>query len=142
MKDKLICMSIICALTVAGSLTWAESQIPSLVGKWRVHAEGGMLITGDKPSPTTHPDKQFDSFDVEVVIEKQKGRVFMGFVKSKKATERICGVIGHDNKTYHYVDSDGFADGKIVTPDKLEGIYRHTKPTDRVAAVVTYTRQK
>jgi hypothetical protein len=77
-----------------------------------------------------------------MVIEKQKSRVFTGYFKSPKATEKIAGVIGLDNKTFYYVDTDGIVDGKIVTPDKLYIIYRHVKPSDSMAAVALATRQE
>ncbi len=142
MKTKLMFIGVICALIVAGSLAWAESGIPSLVGTWNTDCVAGLTVTGDKPSPTTHHVTKFSTFTGTVVIEEQKGRVFAGYVKTKRATEKLVGVIALDNKTFHYVDSDGFVDGKIITPDKLEVIYRHARPSDSVAAVGIYNRQK
>lgn len=139
---KVIALSIVCLVAFVGSMAWAESEIPRLVGTWNGKGEAGVLIKGKKTSPITHHDTEFSIFKGKLVIQVQKGRVFKGYLESKKATEKIYGVIGYDNKTFYYVDTDGFNDGKIVTPDKLQVIYHHIKPTDCVIAVATYTRQK
>ena len=41
---KRVCLSIICLLIFSGSLVCAESNIPNLVGKWKVLAEGGVQL--------------------------------------------------------------------------------------------------
>ena len=142
MRKKLTSVSIIFLAAVAFSAAWAQSDIPNLVGKWKIEAEAGVLIKGEKTSDITHHETVFSTLKAEMVIEKQKSRVFTGYFKSPKATEKIAGVIGLYNKTFYYVDTDGIVDGKIVTPDKLYIIYRHVKPSDSMAAVALATRQE
>ena len=139
---KHVCLSIICLLVFSGSFVCAESNIPNLVGKWKVVADGGVLIKGDKVSEETHRETSFSKLVAEVVVEEQKGRVFKGYFKTKKAKEKIVGVIGFDNKTLYHVDHDGFVLGKLVTPDKVELVYLHAKPSDSVAAIATWERIK
>jgi hypothetical protein len=75
----------------------------------------------------------------------------MRFVKSPastKATSKskvvkpVAWVIGEDGKSLAGVDEDGFIDGKIVAPGRIEIFYRHLNANESVVAAGTYTRQK
>ena len=129
-------------LIFAASQCLAEAKIPNLVGTWEVKSEGGVIVRGDKTGKTTHWEEKQTKLKAEITITKQEGRVVFGTFKSKKATENFIGVIGHDNKTFHLADEDGFADGKIINNDRIEVIYRHVTPTDTVIAAGVWTRKK
>ena len=120
----------------------ADSGIPNLVGTWIVNAEGGVIAKGDAPGAKTHHSGEFSTLTAEAVVTKQQGRVLHGIFKSPKATENFVAVIGTDNKSFYYVDEDGFIDGKIISKDKLDVVYRHVTPTDSVIGVGTWTRKK
>ncbi len=141
---KKIILAVITLLLTLGlaSLCLAGQEIPNLVGAWEVKSEGGVMVRGDQPGKTTHWEAKQTSLKAEVQITKQNGRVLYGTFKSSRATEDFIGVIGHDNKTFSFADTDGFADGKIINNDRIELIYRHVKPTDTVAAVGFWTRKK
>ncbi|MFC1833258.1 hypothetical protein ACFL2Q_00820 [Thermodesulfobacteriota bacterium] len=139
---KLTCLFIICLLTSTVSFALAESKIPSLVGTWKVQTEGGALIKADKASTQSHHGTKFTKFEAEFVVEKQKGRVFHGYFKSARATEKLVGVIGHDNKTAYWADHDGFGQAKILSSGKMQVIYLHASPTESVAAAATFTKNK
>ena len=124
------------------SFCLAGPQIPNLVGAWEVKSEGGVLVRGDKTGKTTHWEPKQTSLKAEANVTKQNGRVLYGTFKSSRATENFIGVIGHDNKTLYLVDEDGYLDGKIISNDRIEVIYRHATPTDSVAAVGVWTRKK
>lgn len=134
--------NIICFVLISGSLAWAQSEVPNLVGAWQVQSEAGVLIRGDKTAADTHHDSEYSKIDAEAVIEKQQGRVIKGYFKTSKHKEEFVGVIGHDNKTFYLSDTDGFTHGKILGPDKMESFYIHAKPTDSVAAAATWTKKK
>jgi hypothetical protein len=119
----------------------ADSGIPNLVGTWIVKAEGGVISKGASGAKTHHSG-EFSTLTAEAVVTKQQGRVLHGTFKSPKATENFVAVIGTDNKSFYYADEDGFNDGKIVSKDKLDMVYRHVTPTDTVVAVGTWTRKK
>lgn len=119
----------------------AAPKVPSLVGKWSVKAEGGVLLRGEATAKTTHWEKQQTNLEAEVVITEQKGRVVYGVFTSKKSTEYFIAVIG-DNNMLYFADSDGFLDGKIINDDTIEVIYRHVTPTDTAVSVGTWTRKK
>ncbi len=139
---KLSCFAIVCLVWLAGSLVRAGSEIPNLLGAWHGQCETGAVIRGDKPSPITHRDKEFNVGECELVLTKQKGRIVRGDYRSKRATEQIVGVIGFDNKTWYLVDEDGIAGGRILSPDKMDLIYLHAKTSDSVAGAVIFTRKK
>lgn len=120
----------------------ADSGIPNLVGTWTVKGEGGVLSKGDSPGAKTHHSGKFSTLTAEAVVTKQQGRVLHGIFKSPKATENFVAVIGSDNKSFYYADEDGFIEGKIVSKDKMDLVYRHVTPADTVVAVGTWTRNK
>jgi hypothetical protein len=140
MKKTMI-ITLVVVLLGAG-VCLADSGIPNLVGTWIVKTEGGVLSKGDSPGAKTHHSGEFSTLTAEAVVTKQQGRVLHGTFKSPKATENFIAVIGMDNKSFYYVDEDGFLEGKIVSKDKLGVVYRHVTPTDTVVGVGTWTRKK
>jgi hypothetical protein len=67
--------------------------------------------------------------------------VFHGVFTSKYATEKFVGTLGHDNAALYIVDEDGFADGRIISPNKIQVVYRHTSDLDSVVDIGTWTRR-
>lgn len=141
MKKITLAGSALLIILVA-SFCLAGPQIPNLVGTWEVKSEGGVAVRADKTGKTTHWEPKQTSLKAEAYVTKQNGRVLYGTFKSNRATENFIGVIGHDNKTFYLADEDGYADGKIISNDSIEVIYRHVTHTDSVAAVGTWTRKK
>jgi len=125
-----------------GSICMADANIPNLVGTWTVKAEGGVVVKGADQGPGTHHKGPFSTLAAEAVISEQQGRVVHGTFKSPRASEKFIAVIGHDNKTFHYADQDGFIDGRIIDKDTIEIVYRHVTVNDIVAAVGIWTRKK
>ena len=74
-------------------------------------------------------------------ITTQQGRAFHGVFKSKYATEKFVGTLGHDNASLYIVDEDGFTDGKITSPNLIQVVYRHTSDLDSVVDIGTWTRR-
>lgn len=121
---------------------FADSDIPNLVGTWTVKGEGGVSAKAGGPAPTTHHSGEFSTLTAEVVMTKQQGRVIHGIFKSQKSSENFVAVIGPDNKSFYYADGDGFIDGKIVSKDRIDVIYRHVSPSDSLAAWGIWTRKQ
>lgn len=131
---------VVLMFAVAG---WAQSQIPDLVGAWKVTAEGGVLLKGAGEGPKTPHRGAFSTMTAEWVVTKQQGRVFHGTITSQwGGSERFICVISPDNKNFHCADEDGFVDGKIVDRDKIETVYRHATAVDTVVAVGVISRQR
>ena len=141
MKRTAVMITVFVFLLGAGTC-FAESAIPNMVGTWTVKAEGGVIMKGNASGPKTHHTGEFSTLTAEAVVTKQQGRVFHGIFKSPKATENFVAVIGPDNKRIHYADEDGTMEGRIVSKDKMEVIYRHVSASDAVVGVGTWTRKK
>ena len=141
MKKSMFIAVVLSGLLVV-SLCWAGPEIPNLVGDWSVKAEGGVMLKGAGPGAKTHYKENVGSLDAEVSIISQQGRLLRGTFKSPRATENFIAAIGFDNKTFLYVDEDGFIDGKIINNDTIEIIYRHSTPVDTVLGVGVWTRKK
>lgn len=137
-----ICFACVLITVLSVSVCLAESDIPDLVGTWTVKGEGGVIIRGDKPGPTTHYKDGFGSLDAEAVVTKQQGRIMHGIFKSPSASEKFIAAIGPDNTTIYYADQDGFIDGKIINKDTIEVVYRQVTSVDTVVAVGIWTRKK
>lgn len=135
---------IICALIVfvGSSICLADANIPNLVGTWAVKGEGGVVLRGNEPGQGTHHRGPFSTITAEALIAEQQGRVMHGTFTSPRASEKFIAVIGHDNKTFHYADQDGFMDGRIIDKDTMELVYRHVTGADTVVAVAVWTRKK
>jgi len=121
---------------------FADSDIPNLMGTWTVRADGGVLLKGESSRSKTHHSGEFSTLTAEAVVIKQQGRVLYGTFKSPRTTEKFIAVIGMDNKTFYFVDEDGFMEGNIVSKDKMNVIYRHVTADDIVVGVGTWTREK
>lgn len=141
MKQTAIMISILVILLSANT-SLADPGIPNMVGTWTVKAVGGVLIKGGTSGSKTHHDSEFSTLNAEAVVTKQQGRVLHGTFKSPKAAENFIAVIGLDNKSFYYADEDGVLEGKIVSKDKMEVVYRHVTPSDTAVGVGTWTRKK
>jgi hypothetical protein len=141
---KQIAVVIVVFVCLSGAgICFSESAIPNLIGTWSVKAEGGVLLRGSTSGPKTHHIAgEFTTLTAEAVVTKQQGRVLHGIFKSPKAAENFIAVIGLDNKSLYYADEDGIIEGKIVSKDKMEVIYRHVTALDTVIAVGTWIRKK
>jgi hypothetical protein len=141
MKRVVISAALFMFLSGAG-VCFADSSIPNLVGTWTVKAEGAVIAKGKGPAAKTHHSGEFSTLTAEAVVTKQQGRVLRGTFKSSKAAEDFVAAIGADNKGFYYADEDGTMEGRIVSKNKLNVIYRHVTAEDTVIAVGTWTRGK
>jgi len=130
-------------LAFAGTLSavLAAPVIPNLLGTWSVEGKGAVLCKVEASRCKTHHHGEFSDLNAVAQITRQQGRVFHGVFKSKFATERFVGTLGHDNATFYTVDEDGFTDGKIISPNQIQVVYRHTSDLDSVVDIGTWTRR-
>jgi hypothetical protein len=141
MKRALAIIAVLAFLSGAGTC-FAQSVIPNMVGTWSVKAEGGVLAKGNSTGSKTHHAGPFSTLTAEALVTKQQGRVLHGTFRSPQATENFIAVIGMDNRSFYYADEDGTMEGRIVSRDRMEVIYRHVTISDTVIAVGTWTRTK
>jgi hypothetical protein len=129
-------------LLLAAGVCFAAPEIPNLVGTWTVKAEGAVFAKGTAPGSKTHHAGDFSTLTAEAVVTAQQGRVVRGTFKSARATENFVAVIGFDNKSFFYADEDGASDGRIVSKDRIDVVYRHVTAHDTVVGIGTWTRKK
>lgn len=139
---KIIISIVVLAVVFTVGIGFAASDIPNLVGTWSVQAEGAVLFKGKAVGAKTHHKSDFSTLKAEAVITRQQGRVMHGTFTSPTATEKFIAVIAADNKSFYFADEDGFMEGRIVSKDQIEVIYRHSTSVDTVVAVGTWTRKK
>jgi hypothetical protein len=131
--------TLVCAGTFSAAL--AAPVTPNLIGTWTVEGKGAVLCKVEASRCKTHHHGDFSDLNAVAQITKQQGRVFHGVFKSKYATEKFVGTLGHDNATMYIVDEDGFTDGKIISPNQIQVVYRHTSDLDSVVDIGTWTRR-
>lgn len=130
--------TLACAGTFSAAL--AAPVIPSMIGTWTVEGKGAVLCKVEASRCKTHHHGDFSDLNAVAQITRQQGRVFHGLVKSKYATEKFVGTLGHDDASLYMVDEDGFTDGKIINPNLIQVVYRHTSDLDSVVDIGTWTR--
>ncbi len=108
----LFCISIGVAVTYPAT-TFAEENIPKLVGTWK----GENKTISDK--------KGFRTWIKTVVITEQKDRRFRGYFTYSAGTKHFFGVIFPDNISLSWVasDSKGYNHGRILGPDRISACY-------------------
>ncbi len=138
-----LAMASVATLVSAGafSVALAAPVIPNMIGTWTVEGKGAVLCKVEASRCKTHHHGEFSDLNAVAQITKQQGRVFHGVFKSKYATEKFVGTLGHDNSSVSIVDEDGFADGKIISPNQIQVVYRHTSDFDSVVDIGTWTRR-
>lgn len=130
------------SLLLLASSCFAAQDIPALKGAWSTRTEGGVLVWGEKTGKYTHWENKQTVLEGELVIKEQNGRVLSGEFRSKNAAEPFIGVIGVDNATVYFGDTDGLFDARIVDQDTMEIVYRHVTGKDTVVAVGVWKRKK
>jgi len=117
-----------------------QSIIPNLTGTWDIQSEGSTLPHSGTLGEWTHREGNFTTTTARAVITQQHGRVFNGTISAPLGRdESFIGVISPDNQYFHIADMDGFYDGKIISNDRMDGVYRHVK-FDTVVEVGTWSR--
>jgi len=135
-------ISIALGFLLGSGFCFADSGIPNLVGTWIVEEEGAVLVKGEASGARTHHSGDFSTLTAEAVVTKQKGRVLHGVFKSPRSTETFIAAIGMDNKSFYFVDQDGFLEGEIVNDDRINVVYRHVTAADTVIGVGSWARKR
>jgi hypothetical protein len=77
-----------------------------------------------------------------LTIDTQDGRRFSGTFSSPRDAESVIGVITRAGNLL-FVDTDGYASGTLLGPDRLEACYLQIAITyGRVASCTELTRQR
>jgi hypothetical protein len=135
-----ILLVVISSFVVLSSST-LFAGVPSLLGTWKIQADGAVMLHGASLGKYTHWTKGQTKLTGTAQVLSQTDRTIKGVFHMPKGDEPFIGVIGYDGGL-HLVDDDGFADYRIVNKKKLEGVYRHVTATDSVICNSIWTRVK
>lgn len=117
----------------------AQNPVPDLRGTWKGESESIVAGSGNPHHPGSS-DLRLSSVSFTLTIDNQDGRRFSGKFSSVRQTESIIGVISHSG-TLFSVDSDGYAFGTLLAPDRLELCYLQLASNGRVASCTDFRKQ-
>ena len=138
--SKLACMftfAILAAMPAA-----AQTAIPDLSGTWKGESES-IVLGGGNPhhTPTQANEPQLRSVPFTLTIDKQDGRRFSGTFSSARSSEKVVAVISRSG-TIFLADDEGYTDGTMLAPNRMELCYLHVSSASRIASCVELTKQQ
>lgn len=142
MKTRTAVMSVLCAASLC-SVATAESQ-RSLVGTWKGVSHTAVSGNANHHEKAGHSDVRFVRTEFTLVIEKDNGRNFAGYLNSQTHREQVIGAFSADLVNGVYVDLDGTAVIRRISNDLMQACYTHTVATSKgtgVAACLDFERQ-
>jgi hypothetical protein len=128
--------------TLAVAPAMAQTSFPDLRGTWKGESESIITDTGN-PHHAGQPgsEPKLSSVPFTLTIDKQDGRRISGTFSSPRSSETIVGVITRAGNLL-FVDTDGYASGTLLGPDRLEACYLQIATYGRVASCTEMTRQR
>jgi hypothetical protein len=137
--SKLACMFIFAVLAAMPAA--AQSAIPDLRGTWKGESESIVLGGGNPPHPATQTNEpQLRSVAFTLTIDKQDGRRFSGTFSSARSSEKIIAIISRGG-TIFLADDEGYTNGTMLAPNRMELCYLHVSSASRVASCLELTKQ-
>jgi hypothetical protein len=119
----------------------AQTAFPDVRGTWKGDSESIVADSGNSHHPgSPQSGTRLTSVTFTLKIDQQDGRRFSGTFSSARATESIIGVISRTG-TLHFVDTDGYATGTLLGPNRLEACYLQIGQDGRVASCTELTKQ-
>jgi hypothetical protein len=120
----------------------AQTTVPDLRGTWKGDSESIVADVGNSHhAGPTQSGPRLSSVSFTLTIGSQDGRRFSGSFASAQSTESIIGVISRSG-TVLSVDTDGYALGTLLAPDRLELCYLQLAPNGRVASCTELQKQR
>ncbi len=136
----LSCLLLSCAVASA------ETDPPDMRGLWKVE----LSVVGHAPDGDRQgADRYFtDEFEMEVRIDWQDGRRFGGAEVVNGSAENMeveldefySGVVSVDGAQVYMVDDNGFDTCTLISPERMECVYRHVEPRHSVVSSNVWTK--
>jgi len=98
----------------------------SLLGTWVGKSNTAVIGDAKHHTKANGSEIRFVSTEFKLVIDKEQGRNFSGYLISNSDKEPIAGAFMSDMINGVFVDSDGSVIFKRTGQDRLEGCYVHT----------------
>ncbi len=138
--SKLGC--ILAVAMLAAMPAAAETAIPDLRGTWKGESESLVLGGGNPHHPSTQANEpQLRSVPFTLTIDKQDGRRFSGTFSSARSSEQVVAVISRSG-TILLADDEGYTNGTMLAPNRMELCYLHVSSVSRIASCVELTKQQ
>ncbi len=140
LTSRLPCIVTLAALTAA-TLALAQTAIPDLRGTWKGESESIVLGAGNPHhSGTAAQEPEFRSVPFTLTIDKQDGRRFSGAFSSARGSSKVVAVVARSGSIY-LADAEGFSNGTMLAPDRMELCYLKHSAETRIASCVELTKQ-
>jgi hypothetical protein len=119
----------------------AQTSFSDLRGTWKGESESIVTDGGNPHHPgQSRSEPRLTSVPFTLTIDKQDGRRFSGTFSSPRDAESIIGVVTRAGNLL-LVDTDGYASGTLLEPNRLEVCYLQIAPHGRVASCTELARQ-
>jgi hypothetical protein len=128
-------------LVLAALPAASQTTPPDLRGTWKGESES-LILGGGNPH---HPPAQANAPELRSVpftltIDRQDGRRFSGTFSSPRSSEKVIAVIFRGG-TIFMADDEGYTNGTLLAPNRMELCYLHVSSAARVASCAELTKQ-
>jgi hypothetical protein len=138
--SKPACAFAIIALATVSTAA-AQSAVPDLRGTWKGESESIVLGGGNAHhAVTSASEPELRSVAFTLTIDKQDGRRFSGIFSLPRGGSKVVAVMSRGG-TIFLADAEGFSNGTMLAPDRMELCYLKHGPDARIASCVELTKQ-
>jgi hypothetical protein len=138
--SKPACAFALIALATVSTAA-AQSAVPDLRGTWKGESRSIVLGGGNAHhAVTSASEAELRSVVFTLTIDKQDGRRFSGIFSSPRGGSKVVAVISRGG-TIFLADVEGFSNGTMLAPDRMELCYLKQGPDARIASCVELTKQ-
>ena len=138
--SKPACAFAIIALATVSTAA-AQSAVPDLRGTWKGESQSIVLGGGiAHHAVTSASEPELRSVAFTLTIDKQDGRRFSGIFSSPRGGSKVVAVMSRGG-TIFLADAEGFSNGTMLAPDRMELCYLKHGPDARIASCVELTKQ-
>jgi hypothetical protein len=138
--SKLASVFALATFTVATAAV-AQNAPPDLRGTWKGDSESIVLGSGNAHhTATSASEPELRSVAFTLTVDKQDGRRFSVTFSSARGSSKVIAVISRGG-TIFLSDAEGFSNGTMLAPDRMELCYLKQGPDARVASCVELTKQ-
>jgi hypothetical protein len=138
--SKPACAFALIALATVSTAA-AQSAVPDLRGTWKGESQSIVVGGGNAHhAVTSASEPELRSVAFTLTIDKQDGRRFSGIFSSPRGGSKVVAVMSRGG-TIFLADAEGFSNGTMLAPDRMELCYLKHGPDARIASCVELTKQ-
>jgi hypothetical protein len=138
---KLACILTFVILVLPALPAASQTAPPDLRGIWKGESESLVLGGGNPHHPAAQANApELRSVPFTLTIDRQDGRRFSGTFSSPRSSEKVIAVISRGG-TIFMADDEGYTNGTLLAPNRMELCYLHVSSAARVASCAELTKQ-